>query len=118
MTLIDKDAALNALNNCTRGLWNNMRILPHSEALEAINALPVKYPFNPDWPPDEAIRETIRERDDALKEVTRLTSRLALAERVMRNLAKVLCSPRYDRTDGKTPEQILAAYGWTKEDAE
>lgn len=125
-----------------------------TEFISHINALPVKYPFNPDWPPDEAIRETIRERDDALKEVerlknessayllgyddgvkqmeavknkakwqekevARLTSRLALAERVMRNLAKVLCSPRYDRGDGcGDEEKMLANYGWTKEDAE
>lgn len=92
------------------------KVVKAHKVLDAINALPVKYPFTPDWPPDEAIRETIKERDDALKEVERLTAQLALAEKVMLNLAKILCTPRYDRGDGCGDERkLLASYGWTKE---
>lgn len=118
MTLIDKDAVIKAINNCfgdTVYQVMEQGTFIH-KVLDAINALPVKYPFTPDWPPDEAIRETIKERDDALKEVERLTAQLALAEKVMLNLAKILCTPRYDRGDGCGDERkLLASYGWTKE---
>ena len=100
MKLIDKDAVIKALLN----------LRDFNAALDAINALPVKYPFNPDWSPIEAIRETIKERDDAFKEVERLKARLALAEEVMEKMAN------YIRSEDETSVDILADYGWTKED--
>ncbi len=99
MKLIDKDAVIKALLN----------LRDFNAALDAINALPVKYPFNPDWSPIEPIRETIKERDDALKEVERLKARLALAEEVMEKMALIVC---------KDPDSLLAIHGWIKEDAE
>lgn len=102
MTREDKDTVIAAIKGCFGDTV--YQVMEQGtfirKATDAINAMP----------------ETT---DDALKEVERPTARLALAERVMRNLAKVLCSPRYDRGDGcGDEEKLLARYGWTKEDTE
>lgn len=95
MKLIDRDAVIKALRN----------LRDFNAALDAINALPVKYPFNPDWSPIEPIRETIKERDDALKEVERLNARLTLAEKAILSIdAHIRLEMEY--------------YGLTEEDAE
>ncbi len=119
MKLIDKDAVIKALLN----------LRDFNAALDAINALPVKFPFNPDWSPIEPIRETIKERDDALKEVERITARLTTAENVIYNMASFIteyscenCShvvPCSDcLVDPSDSEKTATNFGWTKEDAD
>ena len=136
MALIDREAAVEAVKNyhhfteiTINGKVSVNRDCFVSHVVAAINALPVKYPFNPDWSPIEPIRETIKERDDALKEVERLKAWLTTAENVIYNMASFIteyscenCShvvPCSDcLVDPSDSEKTATNFGWTKEDAD
>jgi chromosome segregation ATPase len=55
-------------------MYGRAELLKKIAELEAEN---LKLPFNPDWPPDEAIQATVRERDAALEENATLKAQLA-----------------------------------------
>jgi hypothetical protein len=95
MALIDREAAVEAVKSChhfteitINGKVSVNRDCFVSRVVAAINALPEA--FAPDWSPIEPIRETIKERDDALKEVERLTSELADAEKKISALLSLI----------------------------